>query len=401
MLKIQKKVCESLINGNLRGKFNILWVIDHLGYGEIMHGPGKYCLNMLPMFDRDKFNLSLCVLRGVPHLHKSLEEQGFRVYYLGKGRFNFFTLGYLLKIIKSEKINLLHLHQYGSANFGRLAGRLKGIPAIVGAYDEDPYYRWYQALSDLVLSKYTCNAIAVSEAVKQSCIKKRKIPADKVLVIHTGIPPEQFEEPKREECIRTKKKYGLEPDHFVVGTLSRLREEKGVRYLIEAAAEVLQVFPKIYFFIAGDGPLLEELKAIADRLGIRDRVIFAGFCKNARAILSIFDIKVLASLSEGFSAAIQEAMAMRKPIVATTVGGTTEMLQDGITGLLVPPKDPHAIAEKIIYLLQHKEERERLGKRAYQECRKWGLDVLVKEIEKVYEEALTVNRPAACLLSKS
>lgn len=350
-----------------------------------MHGPGKYYLNMIPMFDRNKFNLSLCVLRGAPHLHKRLEKQGFKVYYLSKGRLNFLTFPHLLKIIKSEKIRLLHLHGYGSANFGRLAGLLKGIPAIVGAYDEDPHYPWYQALSDLVLNKFACKAIAVSEAVKQSCIKKRKFPDAKILVMHTGISSDQFEEPNQEESIRIRKKYGLDLDYFVVGTLSRLREEKGIRYLIEAAAEVLRIFPKTYFFIAGDGPLLEELIALADRLGIRDKIIFAGFCKNARAILSIFDIKVLASLNEGFSVAIQEAMAMRKPIVATNVGGTTEMLQDGITGILIPPKDPHVMAEKIIYLLQHKEERKRLGMRAYQACRKWGLDVLVKDLEKVYE----------------
>jgi glycosyltransferase involved in cell wall biosynthesis len=373
------------------GRRNVLWVVDHLGYGELMHGPGKYYLNMIPMFTTTRFNLTLCVLRGLPHLYSSLEKRGFKVYHLQKGKFNPFTLQCLLKIIRTENISLIHTHGYGSANFGRVAGILMRLPTIIGAYDEDPYYPWYQRLSDYVLNTSTSKAIAVSEAVKKSCIKKRRIPASKILVMHTGISPDLFEKSNEQQTMGVKESYQIMSNHFVVGTLSRLRQEKGITYLIQAIPTVLQAIPNTYFFIAGDGPLLNELTHLANRLGVSDRVIFAGFCKDAKAILSIFDIKVLASITEGFSAAIQEAMAMQKPIVATDVGGTTEMIKDGVTGLLVPPKDPNAMAQKIIYLLQRRDERDRLATAAYKESRKWGLDVLVKDLERLYEEVLIVT----------
>ena len=381
----------SEIGDKQQKKCNVLWVVDHMGYKNVVHGPGNYFLNMIPMLNPEKFNVILCVLRGEKYHHSELLNKGYKVYYLGKGKIDFLTIPELLRIIKNEKIDLLHLNGYGSSNFGRIVAMIKGLPNIVESYDEDMNYPLIQKFSDIILRNKTTKAIAVSEAVKNSCINKRNIPENKVLVIHTGISPDKFDEVNREESIQLKNEYNLNQDYCVIGTLARLREEKGVRYIIEAAAEVLKIFPKVYFFIAGDGPLANELLTLAKELNIQDKIIFAGFCKNAKIVLSILDIYLQPSLKEGFSASIQEAMAQKKPIIATDVGGTPEMLEHDVSGILIPPENSEIMSKKIIYLLNDQEKRKQLGINAFEKCRKWGLDVLVNDLEQLYSHILNEN----------
>ena len=174
--------------------------------------------------------------------------------------------------------------------------------------------------------------------------------------------------------------------------MTRLREEKGTRYFIESAQHVLRYFPETIFLIAGDGPLKEELCDLTVTLGIRDKVIFAGYCEDIPAILSILEIVVVSSLSEGFGLVVIEAMAMGKPIVATNVGGMREILKEGETGLLVPAKDPDAQAEKIIYLMRNECIAHKLGLRAKEESKKYDISVHVRSLEDYYSELISPQK---------
>ena len=367
-------------------KINILWLVDHLGYAGVLHGAGKYYLNTIPFFNKNKFNVILCVVRAEDNLTKYFKDEGIQVKHLGRSKFDPFVLNDLFKLVRSMNISLIHTHGYGSDNFGRIAGAFLRVPTIVHAHDENKNYPWHQKLADLLLSRFTKKAIAVSESVKESCIKVRRIPENKLFMMHNGISIGDFIPLKTELLQKEKKRFNIEPASKVVGTIARLREEKGVKYLIESAAKILKVFPRTVFFIAGDGPLRENLENLSKNLGIYDKIIFAGFCDNVPAVLSIIDIFVAPSVTEGFGLGIVEAMAMGKPVIATRVGGIREILKDDETGLFIPPKNPDAISEKVIYLLKDDKETKRLGEKAIEESKKYDINTYVEELEKRYLE---------------
>jgi len=331
-------------------------------------------------------------LRKKDALNDLFISQGIKIRYLGKTKFSPSTFMTLRKIIKEEKIDILHLHQYGSSNFGRLVGFIAGIPVIIHSHDTDPNYPLYQRIADLILARFTDRVIAVSESAKESTIKKRSIREDKVIVMHNAIPLEEFQELTPEQKKEERRRLGINQDYKIVGTVTRLREEKGNKYFLYAAAEVLKVFPKTVFLIVGDGPLREELQNLSKKLNIAENVIFYGFSRNIQRFHSIFDIKVIASVNEGFPLALLEAMAMGKAIVATDVGGPKEILKDGETGLLVPAKDSGALAQKIIYLLGNNQELERLARNAKKESEKYDIDLYVRKLEREYEGLLTKVR---------
>lgn len=376
---IKKKILATYLK-----KINVLWLVDHLGYDGAMHGAGKYYLNTIPVFDKGKFNITLCILRGKDNLTKYFEDQGIKIYHLERGKFDPMTLFDLIQLVKKEGINLIHAHGYGSANFGRLAGILQKIPTIIHAHDEDSYYPWYQGLIDFFFSSFTDRAIAVSESVRKSCIEKRKIPGDHVFTLYNAIPLKGFKIPTLEEIQKEKRRLGIDLNFQVVGTIAKLREEKGIKYLLESVPKVLSELPDTIFVIVGEGPLRRELETSSRQLKIDQNVIFTGFHDDIPKILSIFDIKVLPSVTEGFGLVLVEAMAMGKPIVATNVGGIKEILKDGETGLLVPAKDPEALAEKILYLLKNKNEAIKLGVRAKEESEKYDIHFHTRKLEEHY-----------------
>lgn len=370
-------------------KLNVLWLVDHLGLKGSMHGASMYYLNTIPVFDKNKINVTLCVLRKEDNLTEYFREKGIKILNFGRGKFDPMTLVDILNITRKERIDLLHAHGYGAANFGRLAGMIRGIPVIMHAHDDDRNYPLHQKLADQLLSRFTDRAIAVSGSVKESCVKKRNMSESKTFVMHNGISLGNFNTPEAARIQAERNRLGVGLGVKVVGTVGKLREEKGTKYFIESAGKVLELFPETLFVIAGDGPLMEELKYLSRKLEIANKVVFAGFCQDIPAILSIMDVVVIPSLTEGSPLALLEAMAMGKPIIATSVGGITEILRDGETGLLVPSKDPVALAEKIKYFFGNMNEAMNLGRRAKEESKKYDINAHVKTLENHYRDILS------------
>ena len=369
-------------------KINVLWLVDHLGYDGVLHGAGKYYLNTIPFFNENEFNVVLCVVRSEDNLTKYFLDKGINIKHLGRNKYDPRTLFDIIKLIKSMDISLIHSHGYGADNFGRVVGVLSGIPTIVHAHDDNSNYPLHQNLVDILLKGFTKKAIAVSESVKESCIRKRRINKGKLSVMHNGIPFDDFIALEKDQIQKEKERFNIKPGTKVIGTVARLREEKGVRFIIESAPKLLDIFPDTIFFIAGDGPLREELENLSKDLGVYDKIIFAGFRSDIAAVLSIIDIFVAPSLTEGSPIGILEAMAMGKPIIATNVGGIKEILKDGETGLFVPSKDPKLLAEKIVHLLKNENIASCLGKKAKEESKKYNINFYISNIEKLYLELI-------------
>jgi glycosyltransferase involved in cell wall biosynthesis len=377
-------------------KIHVLLANDHLGVSDSIHGVGRLFSLWLPRFDRSRFDITVCILRRRDTIGQEFERRfrqlGIETTFLGRRKFDPVTLLDFLEVIRNKKIDIIHLQAYGASTFGRLAGMISGTPAIIHAHDTDSHYPWYMGPVDLFLSRFTERAIAVSEAVGESLVLKRKMPTGKVLLMPNAIALEEFRMPTPEEVAGQRTRLGIEASWRVIGTVAKLRIEKGIEYLLESVPAVITACPRTIFIIVGDGPLRGQLEGRARQLNIDRNVLFVGYREDVSQILSAFDIKVLPSLTEGLSLAILEAMAMGKPIIATQVGGTGEVLKDGQTGLLIPPKDSPALAEKIIYLLENPDIARRLGMRAQEESKKYDVNGYVRRLEELYLQLVSARR---------
>jgi glycosyltransferase involved in cell wall biosynthesis len=372
--------------GYEKKKINVLVAADHAGYNGSIAGVGRYLLNTLPKVDRKCFKMILVILGDTASLKTAFKKKGLKLIQLNRKKFDPFTLFDFVKLIRAERIDILHLHQYGSSNFGRIAGKITGVPNILHAHGPALNYPPYQWIADRLLAKHTHFTIAVSEATKVDCAKNRAINPKRILVLPNGIPREDFEPLPPEKCPALKRHWDIPLDSPVVGTITRFHKEKGNDYLLVAAAEVLQVIPNARFLLVGDGPLLERSKKLVQGLGIERNVIFTGFQKDVANMLTLFDIMVIASTAEGYPQVLMEAMAVGRAVIATRVGGIKEILINGATGLLVPPRDSHLLSRKIIYLLKNEQERIHLGATAKKESKRHSISAHIKKLEWAYKK---------------
>jgi glycosyltransferase involved in cell wall biosynthesis len=175
-----------------------------------------------------------------------------------------------------------------------------------------------------------------------------------------------------------------------VGTVARLSSVKGHEYLLQAARWVIAKSPHTKFLIVGDGPCRPELEKLARELQIDSHVVFTGIRTDIPEILTSIDLFVLPSaIREGLSLAIAEAMAAGKPTIGTRIGGIPEIIRDGETGFIVPPKNSDAIAEKILYFLYHPEIAQNFGKAGRRWCeREYDSEVMADRFNKLYESVV-------------
>jgi glycosyltransferase involved in cell wall biosynthesis len=375
-------------------RLNVLQVCDHLGWeGSRMHGVKRLFGWMIPRFDRTRFNVSLVSLRRKDLSEETLEAAGIDITYLERSKFDPATLPALLKIVDRQQVDILHLHGYGATTFGRLAAARRGIPAILHEHANLTDTPWYQKVADRILAPYTDIAIAVSRSTADFVIRARQIPASKVKVVYLGVPLEEFSRvPSAEEVAAARQRLGIGPDDFAIGTVTRLHESKGNSYLVDAAALVAKERPAARFYLVGEGPLLGALEAQAAALGLGDRFVFAGFQRDVAATLSAFDLSVFPSLWEGTPITAFEALAMGKPIVATDADGLLDILSDGHDALIVPRRDPGALAEKIVWAMDHPDERRRLSLAARVSGRQFDIAVFVRKMEQLYGVLHDVSR---------
>ncbi len=318
-------------------------------------GLEKVVINLIRHLDRDKVVPYLVCLDGPGKLFAEAGLPSDRCLVLKKRPLNLglihvdpsFVLT-IRKFLKANEIDIVHVHNFGPLVFGGGAARLiaRKRPRVVysehnqvnSASDKTlARFRWWVRLADQV--------VAVSHNLQSVLLDRLKI-SRPVQVIHNGIDGALFTSGDDREQVRAE--LGVGPDDFLIGTAVVLSEQKGIRYLLEAAQRVLGAAPAIKFVIAGDGPLKNELGDLARTLGLGGSVVFAGYRKDVPRLLSGYDLYVLPSLWEGLPLALLEAMSLGKPIVATRVGGNPEIVEHGTNGFLVPPKDPRALADALL-----------------------------------------------------
>lgn len=337
--------------------------------------------------DIGQYSITVCSFRASDPGGKFLEKHGITVHYLGLGKYSPKNIDAICKLIEENKIDLVHLHGYSAANFGRIASRKKGISNIVHEHAVLKI-RPHQYIVDFLLRKHTNLAVTVSHAVKTFVIRGRSIPPSKIHVIGNGIKLEAFKKRGLPENEKFRSGLDIPENRRIVGTVTRLSSEKGTAIFIKAMPKIIAAFPDVFFLVVGDGPLRTQLKHLSEDLNLSKHLKFLGFRSDILALLSIFDIHVLPSLSEGFSLSLVEAMAVGNAIVATRVGGMREILEDEKTGLFIPPNNTEALSEKVSFLLKNPREALKLSESAVHSSRRFGIQSSADSLNRLYQQAL-------------
>lgn len=276
----------------------------------------------------------------------------------------------LVGLLRSSRAEILCCHGYKANLVGRLAALWVGIPAIAvsrGWTGETFRVRLYEALDRLVL-RWMNKVVCVSKA-QQEKVHRGGVPDHKTTVIWNAIRPERFAAPKDEYCLRLQGLFPEPPDK-IVGAAGRLSPEKGFHVLVDAAAEVVGNDPSVGFVLFGEGRLRDSLASRIQQKGLESRFILAGFRSDLDQYLPHLDLLVLPSFSEGLPNVALEAFAAGVPVVATRVGGSPEVVEEGISGYLVPPGNSAALAQRVRDVLSNGARREMglRGRQRVNEC---------------------------------
>lgn len=296
--------------------------------------------------------------------------------------------------------DIAHTHTAKAGFLGRISARLAGVPGIIHTPHGNNFYGYFgRVASRLVVwlerfaDCFTDRTIVLTELEKKELIEYGVSKKEKISVVPSGLELEEYAQVKV-DIVRKKQELGVNnTDETIVAMIGRLEAVKGPEYFIQAAGLVLKEFPAVRFLLAGDGALREKLEAQAERLGIKDRVVFLGWrddvtvgARHAAPLLSGIDVLALPSLNEAVGRIILEAACFGVPAVASRTGGVPEIIQDGLTGILVEPGNARELAEGIMLLLRDREKRLEMGQAAKELVfREFSLEKMVRQIEGLYD----------------
>jgi glycosyltransferase involved in cell wall biosynthesis len=316
----------------------------------------------------------------------TLEQFGVDVTYLGRHKFDPGTYRHLLRVLQDKQADLVHMHGYGATTFGRLCAWRLGIPAILHEHANHGDTPWFQKVADKLLAPHTDLAIAVSESTAEFTIRARLMPAERTKVVYLGSPLDEFARPRTAEDIAAARSaLGIAPDTIAVGTVTRLMPSKGNEFLVDAVKEITARQPRARVYIAGEGELAQPLREQARALGLGERLVFLGFQRDVAAVLSAYDVVVFPSLWEGTPLTAFEALASGKPIVATDADGLLDILTDRKDALVVPKRNPGALARAIIDVIEQPGLAERLGREARHTGARYDIARFVRKMERLYD----------------
>ncbi|GAC1464071.1 MAG: glycosyltransferase family 4 protein [Chloroflexota bacterium] len=285
------------------------------------------------------------------------------------------------RLLREGRFDVVHGHMYAGSLAAALAMQGTRLPFVVTEHSEAQWRGLCARAWSRWLYGRTAATIAVTQSIRHRLITLDHVPDDRIIVIANAVatrePPHSH--PRSERG----------PDGPIVGVVARLQPEKGVGVFLEAAAGLTSLFPTCRFVVVGDGPLRDPLMRQVRELGMGDRTHFLGFRTDARALMEEFDALVVPSLSEGAPLVILEAMSAGVPIVATSVGGIPEQIQDGREGLLVSPGNAPALRDACALVLGDPDLAHRLGCAGLQRVlSRFDHGEMVRQIEAVYRSVI-------------
>jgi glycosyltransferase involved in cell wall biosynthesis len=364
-------------------KTKILHVITSLGIG----GAENLLLSYLKNLNQNKFSFYVCCLRDKPDdLSYKVSEFAQIINLKMKSKFNPTVVFRLLKVMKNIQPQIIHTHLFQPRIYTTFAHLLYNRAVLLTHKHSivNPRKHHIFMLIEMVAILFNKRIIAISDSVKKSLSKYELIPKSKILVLTNSIDYRKFNE------ISKNKTYLIDKS-IVIGTVGRIERVKGINYLLLAMKIILQQYPNARLEIIGDGSQLNELKSLAEKIGISNSVIFFGKLANPIPNYGRMDIFVLPSILEGFGLVLLEAMAAGIPVVATNVHGIKEVVVDGKSGILVPPKNPEAIANAVTRIIEDPQLRKDLVDEGFNRARLFDIQEHLLKLDNLYNNLLGVE----------
>lgn len=315
----------------------------------------------------------------------------------------------LYRWFRRRRPDIVHTHSSKAGILARVAARLACAPVIVHTVHGMAFGRheppWRNALFkslERICAHWTGRIVTVCDAMIDQSIAGRIAPRRKFLTVYSGMEVEPFtESASQRDHVRAR--YGFDDRHVVVGKIARLFEFKGHDDVLHAAARLAARAPDVRFLFVGDGILKGDLETMAKRLGVRDRIVFAGLLSPSAIpeTIAAMDIVVHTSLREGLARVLPQALLSEKPVIAYDLDGTPEVLLDGQTGILVQPRDVDTLSDAIVRLATDPRERARMGKLGRNLFRdQFTYELMARRLAALYQSLLAQKR-ASCAVSPS
>lgn len=360
----------------------VCYLIDELAAA----GTETQLLALIRHLDRAIVEPSLVLLRGDSPVSRSLEPADCPVTRLGVGslRSPRTLVGALrfLRYLWAKRIDVVQVYFPDSSYFGVPTAWLAGVRRLRTRNNVGHWLTPAHRLLGRALNLFTTATIANCEAARAAFVRDEKPDPRRVVVLPNGVDLDRFLALDEPRCVAT-----------CVGAVANLRPVKGLDVLVDAAARLHAEFPDLTYRIAGEG---DERGTLADQIRttrLDDRFHLPGACGDVPAFLAGLDVAVLCSHAEGMSNAVLEYMAAARPIVATAVGATPELVRDGVEGLLVPPGDPVALAAAIRRLVTDRDLARRLGVAARRRAmEQYSRPAMVRRFEAFYLQLMADPR---------
>lgn len=396
-------------------------VVLYLSHSAGLYGAELCLLTLVARLDKTRF-LPIVILPSNGPLKQKLEELNVIVkvvpsirawltkrsgiqtffYFLAVIPFVFASVWRLRQIVTRYKVDLIHTNSLVVID-GALAAQISGVPHVWHAREllipETVFHFLFGprvALS--VIKRLSDQIIAISFGVKQTFCHQND--CSKLIVIHDGIELETLQPTYAKASIRSQ--LGIPDDVLLVGEVGRVTAAKGYEDFVAAAAIVKKTIPNVTFIGIGGSSKLDivyeqKILNLINSYNLQDSFKLIGYRDDVSAIMSALDLLVLPSRLEPFGLVLLEAMAAGKPVIGTKVGGIPEIIEDGVTGLLVPPRSPDDLAQAIISILQDPDLTHRMGATGRERVKaRFSLERCVAEVQKIYEELVGEGQATVC-----
>lgn len=367
----------------MTAKIKILHLTYHMGIG----GTEQVIYQLVEHADENLFDNSIVCIEGeVGPIGQKLQQAStvFHVFNRAPG-FDTGLIKSVRGLIKSNQTDVIHCHQYSPYVYGVLAALFTDTKVIFtehGRFHPDRY-SWKRRIINPMLNSATFAVTAISEATRDALAHYEWFPKKSIKVIYNGIQASHSI-----DNFQHRDELDLTREHLVFGTITRFDTIKNLPMMVRAFAIVYKRTPNARLLLVGDGEERANIEKLAVQLGVAHAVIFTGFQTDTKKYMSMIDIYILSSFSEGTSMTLLEAMSLSKCCVVTAVGGNVEIIKDQQSGLVVESDNTEQLAESLTKLTEDHQLRQRLGAAAKQRFdEKFDLNQMIEAFKQLYLKA--------------